>query len=310
VAVVAALRHCARLQTLWLDGTRVRGELPDADEPGLRPASSSSSDDPSRPATASSRPSTAARQPTYVPSGGGWGALPALRSLTSLSLAGCRLISEGSLCALCGGAPNLTQLWLGGTPASGRTLEAISEALPALRSLSLLGCAELRHDELPLLLLGCPQLQALDLSRCSRVETINFHHSTHSLLELQLSRCPKLSRAAISAVAESCEALRSLALQACATLDDALLLEIGQGCSQLRRLHLEHCVMITERGAFYVATSCRELEELRLCGCESLEDEEALAAAHGCTQMRLLELPSGRVVAEHEPGVDEGITAR
>ena len=47
-----------------------------------------------------------ARQPAYEPAGGGWAGLPGLRSLTSLSLQGCRLASEGSLCALCAHAPH------------------------------------------------------------------------------------------------------------------------------------------------------------------------------------------------------------
>ena len=153
----------------------------------------------SRPATASSRPSTAARQPEYQPAGGGWAGLPGLRSLTSLSLQGCRLVSEGALCALCADAPQLERLWLGGTPAAERTLEAMSETLPRLRCLSLQGCTELDDGALPLLLLGCPKLQALDLSRCVRVAMLTFHHSSHSLLELQLGHCAQLSREAISA---------------------------------------------------------------------------------------------------------------
>jgi hypothetical protein len=233
---------------------------------------------------------------------------------------------------------------------------------------------------LPLLLLGCPELQALDLSRCVRVAMLTFHHSSHSLLELQLGalltmamltmalltmamltmalltmamltmalltmamlapraaarpstdyslptthhplptthyprttgHCAKLSRDAISAIAESCEALQTLALLACnqvccpapsllpgtclllplasnhrtdlpaapsRQLDDALLLELGTGCTRLQRLHLQHCELISERGAFYAATSCRELRELRLCGCVQLTDEEVLQA--------------------------------
>ena len=36
----------------------------------------------------------------------------------------------------------------------------MSETLPRLRSLSLQGCVELSDGALPLLLLGCPELQA------------------------------------------------------------------------------------------------------------------------------------------------------
>ena len=68
-------------------------------------------------------------------------------------------MSEGSLCALFADAPQLERLWLGGTPAAERTLEAVSETLPRLRSLSLQGCVELSDGALPLLLLGCPELQ-------------------------------------------------------------------------------------------------------------------------------------------------------
>jgi len=301
VAAAAALRHCAELHTLWVDGTRVRGERPDPDDPGRGVPGAGPTESLGtgagmpRPTTASSRPSTAARQPAYEPQGGGWAGLPGLRSMTSLSLQGCRLVSEGSLCALCADAPHLEHLWLGGTPAAERTLEAVAESLPGLRCLSLRGCTEMGDGALPLLLLGCPALQALDLSRCVRVEHLTFHHSSHSLLELQLGHCAQLSRDAISAIAESCEALLALALLACAQLDDALLLELGTGCTRLQRLHLQQCELISERGAFYAATSCRELRELRLCGCVQLTDEEALQATHGCSSLCALELPSGKM---------------
>jgi len=220
--------------------------------------------------------------------------LPGLRCLTALSLQGCRHMSEEGLTQLCRRALALRWLRLGGTAANDGTVEAIAEYIPGLRALSLESCAAVSDRALPLLLLGCSALAALDVGRCALISTIQFHHSSHSLCELQLSHCTALTAAALLEIVESCEALCALWLEGCAVLDDSLVFKLCQGCSALERASFSHCDFITERAVFYVSMQLRSIRQLCLCSCAQLHDEQVLAAVQVCTALRFLDLPSRR----------------
>jgi hypothetical protein len=221
--------------------------------------------------------------------------LPGLQCLIALSLQGCRLMSEHAIRRVCNHARALQLLRLGGTAANDYTIEVIAE-ISGLRALSLEGCSAISGRTLPLLLLGCSALASLDVSRCALVSTLQFHHSSHSIRELQLSNCAALSVAALRAVTENCEALRALWLDGCAVLDDSLVFELCQGCSALERVSFSHCDNITERAVFYVAMQLRHVVELCLGGCAQLQDDQVLAAAQMCSALRVIELPSRRTV--------------
>ena len=288
---LSVLRHCPRLSTLRLDGTRVSDALL-----GSPPAGSAVGDaqDPARGEAQGSKADETQRR---VQGGGTLGPAPelfGLSSLTALSMQGCRQLSETALQQLCRLAPQLEWLRLGATAAADTTVEAISESLPRLSALSLEGCPAVSDRALPLLMLGCPALASLDLSRCALVGTLQFHHSSHSLRELQLSHCAALTPAALAAVAESCEALSALWLEGCAALDDALVFELCQGCTVLQRLSLAHCDAITERAVFYVAM-LRQIAQLCVCGCALLEDEQVMSAI-APADLEVVELPSRRVL--------------
>lgn len=135
--------------------------------------------------------------------------LPPLPRLTRLSLARCRLLSEDSLCALCLAAPNLRHLTLDDTAAADALVDTAATSLPRLHALSLAGCA-LTPAAPPLLLVGCPQLRALDFSRCARLTKLEFSHSNDTLRELRLCHVPHLTREAVAAVGESCGGLQAL----------------------------------------------------------------------------------------------------
>ena len=102
---------------------------------------------------------------------------PHCGALTSLSLDGCRQLSERALCGLCAAAPRLVVLGLGGTAASDMTVEAAATHLSLLRALSLNSCP-VTAAMLPLLLLGCASLAALHLARCPHLDMLTFHHSS------------------------------------------------------------------------------------------------------------------------------------
>lgn len=267
MAAESVLRHSPQLVTLRLDGTRVSDALLDS-IPGM--------------AEVQGQLTTGFE-------------LPGLRGLTALSLQGCRQLSESALQRLCYLTPLLILLRMGATAAGDSTVEAISESLPRLRALSLEGCSAVSDRALPLLLLGCPALAALDLGRCALIGTVQFHHSSHSLRELQLSHCTALSRSAFVTIAESCEALSALWLEGCSALDDQLVFELCQGCAALERLSLAHCHAVTERALFYIAM-LRQIMQLCVCGCVQIQDGEALAALSMCTSLLVLELPSRRVI--------------
>lgn len=219
--------------------------------------------------------------------------LRTLDSLTVLSLQGCRLLTPSALGQLCLLAPNLTWLRLGCTSADDTTVDAISDSLPQLCALSLDGCAALSAVPLPLLLLGCPSLTALDLSRCPLIDSLRFHHSSHLLCELQLSYCPVLSPAALVEIAESCEALTSLWLEGCSVVEDVHVFKLCQGCTMLERVSFAFCDALTEKAIFYVAMLQRVVQ-LCVGGCAQLKDDDVIAAVSVCSTLRALQLPSRR----------------
>ncbi|KAL1500232.1 hypothetical protein AB1Y20_012900 [Prymnesium parvum] len=218
---------------------------------------------------------------------------PPLGRLSVLSLHGCRAPSEAALRALLRLSPRLECLRIGGTSAADATVEAIAECLPRLRLLSLEGCAAISDRALPLLLLGCPSLTALDVSRCTLVHALRFHHSSHSLCELQLSHCVGLAPATLVEIAENCEALTTLWLEGCAVLNDSLVFQLCQGCAALERISFSYCDAITERAIFYIAM-LRRIAQLCVGGCAQLYDEQVITAVSVCNTLRALMLPSLR----------------
>ena len=266
-AVESVLRLCPRILQLMLDGTRVSdallGDGGDIDDILQR--------------------------------------FPGLRCLTALSLQGCRLLSTNALGRICRHTQALQWLRLGGTAATDDTIEVIAESIPGLHALSVEGCSAISGSALPLLLLGCSTLAALDVGRCSLVSSIQFHHSSHSLCELQLSHCASLSAAALMTIAENCEALCALWLEGCAVLDDSLVFELCQGCSALARVSFSYCDLITERAVFYVAMQLRHITQLCLCGCAQLHDDQVLATVKMCTALRFISLPSGSSILLNGP---------
>lgn len=266
-----ALRRCSRLASLHLDGTRLTdavapGEHDESGELELRPSSPS-----------------------------------ALSCLTALDLGGCRHVSAAALARLCARLPSLRSLSLAHTSASDATLVAVAENIRPLRALSVEGCAAVTDAALPLLSIGCVDLEVFNLSRCPSVASLAFHHSSHSLVSLSLAHAPNICADALSAVAESCAALTALSLAGCMALDDVSLLSLVVGCPCLRTLHVSHCEQITERGLFYTAMQSASLSELALCGCAAISDSEALQAVEGgCAPLRWLQLPSGDIRHLHE----------
>jgi len=123
--------------------------------------------------------------------------------------------------------------------------------IPALRSLSLEGCAGL--DD-----------RAID-QVCSS-------SSSKTLLSLNVKYCHKLSDRAIETVSTQLVNLQHLSLCYLFRVTDAGLRSLSMHLWSLRSLDVSHCLKITSNGIGEIVQNLHALSELRLCSCKQFDD--------------------------------------
>lgn len=214
----------------------------------------------------------------------------AVGRLRVLRLRGCRGLTDAGLAALLADATSLEELDLALTAAAEGAADTVAErAGGTLRALELTQCAALPLEALPVLLVGCAQLTSLDLSRCPRITSVPFAHSSHSLLTVRLSFC-ELEPAALGELASSCPQLTGLAVRGCARLLDETVFELAETCSLLEDVDLAHCPQLTDHAVRALAVRCPRLRSLALDGNAWLSDEAVEAVAEGCVELAKLAL--------------------
>jgi hypothetical protein len=179
----------------------------------------------------------------------------ALNQVTSVSLAFCK---------------NLT----------GTSLLALNQALPALKSLNLTGCAQLNDDEIfnvsqmvnlkNLTLAGCAgisksgfinltnvldNVEALDLTLCHEVDdtVLNSLPNMYQLKQLILTGCSKFTDNGLTRIGRL-KKLESLLLDQCPQISNSSLMRIGAisgtGFKKLNYLDVTNCPRVTRHGIF------------------------------------------------------------
>ena len=127
--------------------------------------------------------------------------------------------------------------------------------------------------------------QALDLSRCVRVEHLTFHHSSHSLLELQLGAC---MHTACMHTACMCTACMHTACSLAMPHGSSRCLTVPHGAG--------HCAQLSRDAISAIAESCEALLALALLACAQLDDALLLELGTGCTRLQRLHLQHSRTV--------------
>lgn len=144
----------------------------------------------------------------------------------------------------------------------------------------------------------CPQLTALDLSGCFRLNKVFAHGLTAlpNLQQLNLSGCNQVTAPSLIAVAAHCHELQQLTLSDCGKgVNNEVLLALSQNCPKLQRLICARCPEIRGMGVKAVA-NMRHLEILDLSGCTALTDSmlvhlSALDKAPQLRELHLTQLP-------------------
>ncbi|XP_016425335.1 F-box/LRR-repeat protein 13-like [Sinocyclocheilus rhinocerous] len=122
----------------------------------------------------------------------------------------------------------------------------------------------------------CRNLQELDLSECSHLNTVNMKmilEGCSSLLQLNLA-FTHITNATIRVLSSCCLTLRSRSLTYCTSFSDKGLQyrSTGKGCHRLTYLDLSGCSQISVDGFTYVAEACSSLQQIVLDDLPTMTD--------------------------------------
>lgn len=144
----------------------------------------------------------------------------------------------------------------------------------------------------------CPNLQRLDLCRCTGVTdasvyTIARHYP--NLQALYLVGC-NVSDASIATLAASCPKLRSLFLTGCCHITDASILQVADLCPYLQELALES-TGVSPLSISRLAAKCCNLTWLRLSG-PPVTDDSLSEIATLCHMLQILDISDSSLVTK------------
>ena len=250
------------------------------------------------------------------------GGSPMLLRLQSLSLNGCRDLTDEGLRSLfattTGICSQLQSLELRGCVfLSDLTLQAVGSVSHGLQHLSLVGLTLYTDLGLRALAHGCPGLVSIDLSMEMRsVDTTMRSHMTRYTtrgIAMDLASCctgltlvklaggNQLQDIAIQALAMHCPKLVTLVLHACCQLTDLSLIALGASCPSLEHLNLSGCQHLTDRGIVALiqppttttttaAAAASKLRRFEAAYCTGLSDIALAVLACGCPDLEFLNL--------------------
>lgn len=178
--------------------------------------------------------------------------------------------------------PSLTELHVNGCHKVG-SLEALAEAAPPLRLLSLYWMPQLADGALAEAAVFAPRLERLGLSGAKHLSDEALSRALGAcgaLEDLDLTRVP-VKDGALEAAGLSCPRLRVLRLYAVNTYTDRGVCAVAAGCPLLQTLDMTGaCAGLSDDGVAEVARRCPRLSWLALAWCTRLGDAslEALGA--------------------------------
>lgn len=158
------------------------------------------------------------------------------------------------------------------------------------RALSLNCCTRLTSNRTAKFLLGCVQLERLDLTLCAvDYGLINTICALTNLTELSLAQVKSVSPTDICNILKKCTKLRSLSLHGCAQLTTIGITITAAECSALEALDLSD---IPHTGSSAINNMCvyaTNLKQLNLSHCRSI-NPDAMARLARCSRLEKLDL--------------------
>ena len=188
--------------------------------------------------------------------------------LRTLSLLGCRNITDASVSEVARRCSNLQSLNVSGSCSSPSRITDASVLEVARR---------------------CLKLQSLDLAFCRNItdaSVLEVARKCSDLQTLNLGGCSNITDASLLEIARGCTNLKTFSAPSCIT-DDSLR-EVARRCSNLRTLNLGGCRNITDASVLEVARRCLNLQKLDLNHCSYITDASLLGLARGCSNLQWL----------------------
>lgn len=228
----------------------------------------------------------------------------AFPALTSLNLNGCDKITDSAIRTLSQNCPGLINVELNiGHGYSGKITDssviALSRNCPGLTSFGASRCYNITDAAATVLSKGCPGLTSVDFTCCNRITNEGILALTEctSLTSLHVSKCVKITGAAVTALSQRCTHLTTLSLHSCAKITDTSLIALSESCKSLTSLDITNCNKLTDEAIKAVATNCCALSSLYMAGCENVTDDGLVALFKGCRSLQCLISPSDEGLA-------------
>ncbi|EPX74093.1 F-box protein Pof2 [Schizosaccharomyces octosporus yFS286] len=211
-------------------------------------------------------------------------ALPKLKKLKTLSLSQCVLLDDSQLKETLVHCKHLKKLKLNNCISlTEKTLQTLSEH-GDLTELDISGCINMKDPSVLIkVLMKHKNLKELNMSGCfyltSFIEYYSFPSKLCSLRSLNLTGLSELSNHHVLKICEYFPRLQILYLTKCNKITDAALTGISYLKTYLTSLHLGHCNEVSDLGITRVLKSCRNLTYVDFGGCFRLTDQSVAEIA-------------------------------
>ncbi|KAG9133666.1 hypothetical protein Leryth_026415 [Lithospermum erythrorhizon] len=232
-----------------------------------------------------------------------------LPALANISLKGAYRLSDTGLSTLVTSAPSLRSINL--SQCSLLTSDGINGLADSLghvlRELYIDECQGIDAKLILPALLKLPHLEVLSVASIETVTdsfVVNFVTAQgHSMKELILKDCMKLTNSSVKAIAENCPRLCSIDLRSLHKLTDAALGYLANGCRTIHTLKLGRHSFSDEAVAAYIETCGDSLKELSLNYLTKVADNTAVSLAKCSKILHTLDLSFCRNISNEDLGL-------
>jgi hypothetical protein len=235
-------------------------------------------------------------------------------SLVDVSFSSCTRLSTETMIAFLSGCGKLQKLSLTSTSVHGGKVAAeVALHCPMLCEVTMVD-GNARDADIILLASRCPKLRTLIVTKCDRLTNAAVEalaRGVPGLLELSINCQDRITDGAVITLMQHCTSMVSLTLDYCNLITDTAVLAIAGTGAYVEHLNLYGCTEVTDVGVSAIAHGCPVLKSLCLAGRKQLSDASIIQVAKMCTKLNSLNLcychgltdASLYAVAEHCPGL-------
>lgn len=166
--------------------------------------------------------------------------------------------------------PLCHELHLEGGSITDHVLQLVSGCLSSLTSLNIWRCPQITDEGIGYIAAQCFDLEKIQLFKCQKLTPVGISRLikecslNHTIKEIDLSYCRKITDDCILNIAEYCPHLTKLYLCGCVYVTDRSISRLSVRCPGLTELDLSECVSLSDNSIFSVADHCINLKSLNL----------------------------------------------